>query len=101
MSDFVSGFWNIYVVSIVLVSVIGCGVFLWMQSSAKHVEGQTTGSRLGRGSAGVQQSAAELVALDVLHHHRLLAVLSGDVSRTGKLIRASSAGHPSASTAVK
>jgi cytochrome c oxidase cbb3-type subunit 3 len=43
MSDFVSGFWNIYVVGIVLVSVIGCGVFLWTQSSAKHVEGETTG----------------------------------------------------------
>ena len=43
MSDFVSGFWNIYVVGIVLVSVIGCGVFLWTQSSAVHVEGATTG----------------------------------------------------------
>ncbi|MDZ4254761.1 MAG: cytochrome-c oxidase, cbb3-type subunit III [Sulfuritalea sp.] len=43
MSDFVSGFWNIYVVSIVLVSVIGCGVFLWSQSTATHVEGATTG----------------------------------------------------------
>lgn len=43
MSDFVSGFWNIYVVSIVLVSVIGCGVFLWSQSTATHTEGATTG----------------------------------------------------------
>ncbi|MDP1609925.1 MAG: cytochrome-c oxidase, cbb3-type subunit III [Sulfuritalea sp.] len=43
MSDFVSGFWNIYVVGIVLVSIIGCGVFLWSQSSAAHVEGATTG----------------------------------------------------------
>ena len=43
MSDFVSGFWNFYVISIVLLSVIGCGVLLWMQSSAKHVEGETTG----------------------------------------------------------
>lgn len=43
MSDFVSGFWNIYVVSIVLVSIIGCGVFLWSQSTASHVEGATTG----------------------------------------------------------
>jgi cytochrome c oxidase cbb3-type subunit 3 len=43
MSDFVSGFWNIYVVSIVLVSILGCGVLLWTQSSAKHVEGETTG----------------------------------------------------------
>lgn len=43
MSDFVSGFWNIYVVGLVLVSVIGCGVFLWMQGSATHAAGQTTG----------------------------------------------------------
>ena len=43
MSDFVSGFWNYYVVSIVLVSVLGCGVLLWTQSSARHVEGETTG----------------------------------------------------------
>lgn len=32
MSDFVSDFWNLYVVVIVLVSIIGCGVFLWSQS---------------------------------------------------------------------
>jgi cytochrome c oxidase cbb3-type subunit 3 len=32
MSDFVSGFWDMYVRVIVLVSVLGCGVFLWMQS---------------------------------------------------------------------
>jgi cytochrome c oxidase cbb3-type subunit 3 len=43
MSDFVSGFWNYYVISIVLLSVIGCGVLLKMQDSAKHVEGETTG----------------------------------------------------------
>lgn len=43
MSDFVSGFWNIYVAGIVLVSIIGCAVFLWSQSSAKHAVGQTTG----------------------------------------------------------
>jgi cytochrome c oxidase cbb3-type subunit 3 len=43
MSDFVSGFWNFYVISIVLLSVIGCGVLLKMQDSAKHVEGETTG----------------------------------------------------------
>jgi cytochrome c oxidase cbb3-type subunit 3 len=43
MSDFVSGFWNFYVISIVLLSVIGCGVLLKMQDSATHVEGETTG----------------------------------------------------------
>lgn len=42
-SDFVSNFWNMYVVVISLVSFIGCGVFLWMQSSVKHNPGQTTG----------------------------------------------------------
>lgn len=43
MSDFVSGFWNIYVLGITLASIVGCGLFLWLQSTARHVEGQTTG----------------------------------------------------------
>jgi cytochrome c oxidase cbb3-type subunit 3 len=43
MSDFVSGFWNMYVMVIVLLSVLGCGVFLWTQSSANHKPGETTG----------------------------------------------------------
>lgn len=43
MSDFVSGFWNIYVAGLVLASVLGCAVFLWSQSSATHVPGETTG----------------------------------------------------------
>lgn len=42
-SDFVSGFWNIYVAGITLVSVIGCAVLLWVQSSAKSTPGQTMG----------------------------------------------------------
>ncbi len=48
MSDFYSGFWDYYVAIITAVSVVGCGVFLWMQSKrrVKLVEGQepeTTG----------------------------------------------------------
>lgn len=46
MSDFVSEFWNWYVILIVLVSVIACGVFLWSQSLHKPAGGQldaTTG----------------------------------------------------------
>lgn len=39
MSDFVSDFWNLWVAGVTLVSVIGCGVFLWAvsikRSSAK------------------------------------------------------------------
>lgn len=43
MSDFVSGFWNIYVTVLVLISVIGCGVFLWIQDKAKNAPGETMG----------------------------------------------------------
>ena len=32
MSDFVNEFWNWYVILIVLVSIVACGVFLWSQS---------------------------------------------------------------------
>jgi cytochrome c oxidase cbb3-type subunit 3 len=37
------GFWNLYVVVIVVLSVVGCAVFLWMQGSAKHRPGEVTG----------------------------------------------------------
>jgi cytochrome c oxidase cbb3-type subunit III len=37
------GFWNLFVVIIVAVSIIGCGVFLWTQDFAKHKPGEVTG----------------------------------------------------------
>lgn len=45
MSDFVSEFWNWYVILIVLGSVLACGVFLWSQSIHKPAPGEvgTTG----------------------------------------------------------
>ncbi|MBI3525635.1 MAG: cytochrome-c oxidase, cbb3-type subunit III [Betaproteobacteria bacterium] len=43
MSDFVSGFWSIYITVIVLVSVIGCGVLLWSQDHARSTPGMTMG----------------------------------------------------------
>jgi cbb3-type cytochrome oxidase subunit 3 len=46
MSDFVSGFWSVYVALITLVSVVGCGVLLWSQGKARtNAAGQsdTTG----------------------------------------------------------
>jgi len=43
-SDFVSGFWNIYIIVLVLASVVGCIVFLLIQDKAKTNEGNTTGS---------------------------------------------------------
>ncbi len=43
MSDFVNGFWNIYVAAISVVSILGCAVLLWLQSSHVHKPGETTG----------------------------------------------------------
>lgn len=42
-SDFVSGFWSVYVIVITLASVLGCGVLLLLQDKAKTNAGQTTG----------------------------------------------------------
>jgi cytochrome c oxidase cbb3-type subunit 3 len=38
MSDFVSGFWSLYVAGITLASIVGCGVLLWM-NQVKRKEG--------------------------------------------------------------
>ena len=35
MSDFTSGFWNIYIVVLTLIGILGCGVLLWSQSQHK------------------------------------------------------------------
>jgi cytochrome c oxidase cbb3-type subunit III len=50
MSDFTSGFWNIYIVVLTLIGIVGCGVLLWSQSKHKIVlppgakaQNQTTG----------------------------------------------------------
>lgn len=42
-SDFVSGFWNFWVIGVSLVSILGCGVFLLVQDKAKTNAGNTTG----------------------------------------------------------
>lgn len=43
MSDFDSNFWNVYIIVITVASILACGVFLWLQSSAKLRPGETTG----------------------------------------------------------
>ena len=43
MSDFVGGFWSVYVTLLTLISVVACGVFLWMQGRTKHNAGKTMG----------------------------------------------------------
>ena len=36
MSDFTSGFWNIYIIALTLLGIIGCGVLLYSQSTHKE-----------------------------------------------------------------
>ncbi|MBS0336826.1 MAG: cytochrome-c oxidase, cbb3-type subunit III, partial [Proteobacteria bacterium] len=45
MSQFTSGFWDIYIAAITIISVIGCAVLLKMQSSRRVSGGkaETTG----------------------------------------------------------
>ena len=43
MSDFVNGFWNVYVVVIVLGSILACAVLLYMQGKATFTPGKTMG----------------------------------------------------------
>ena len=43
MSDFVSGFWNVYVIVIVLGSIFACAVLLYVQGKAKFTPGKTMG----------------------------------------------------------
>ena len=40
MSDFTSNFWHWYVAVISLTSILGCGVLLWVQSTARPPKGQ-------------------------------------------------------------
>lgn len=39
MSDFTSGFWNIYIVVLSLLGIIGCGVLLYSQSKVTILPG--------------------------------------------------------------
>jgi len=43
MSLFTSGFWDIYVAGLTIVSIIGCGVLLWFQSTHRTSGGETSG----------------------------------------------------------
>ena len=43
MSDFVSDFWNLYVIVIVLVSIVACAVLLIVQGKATFTPGKTMG----------------------------------------------------------
>ena len=43
MCDFVSGFWNMYVIVIVLASIFACALLLYMQGKAKFTPGKTMG----------------------------------------------------------
>jgi len=42
-SDFVSGFWSLYIIAISVVGILGCAIFLWLQGSVKFKPGEVTG----------------------------------------------------------
>lgn len=42
-NDFTSSFWNLFIIVVTLVSVIGCAVFLFQQERQNFTAGQTTG----------------------------------------------------------
>jgi cytochrome c oxidase cbb3-type subunit 3 len=44
MADFTSGFWDLYIGIITLLSIFGCGVLLWSQSSHKVKPGEEVGT---------------------------------------------------------
>ena len=82
MSQFTSGFWDLYIGIITVVSILACAVLLWQQSVQQGVRASVGNlrPRLGRGHQGVQQSAAALVDVDVLPDDRLGHRLPGAVS---------------------
>ena len=43
MSDFASGFWDLYVGIITIVSILACGVLLWVQSTSRTSASETSG----------------------------------------------------------
>jgi cytochrome c oxidase cbb3-type subunit 3 len=43
MTDFTSEFWSLFIAVLTIVSVVGCGWFLWSQSIARQAKVETTG----------------------------------------------------------
>jgi cytochrome c oxidase cbb3-type subunit 3 len=47
MSDFTSGFWNLFIIVITLLSVLGCGILLYSQSVHRVAPGEATDGTTG------------------------------------------------------
>jgi len=43
MTDFTSGFWSVFIAVVTVVSIVGCGWFLWSQGIARQAKVETTG----------------------------------------------------------
>ena len=82
MSDFTSGFWNIWVIGLTILSIVGCAWLLVVHRPhqgrveagarrRRQDRGRRHRPRLGRRPAGVQQPAAEVVVQPVLDHDRV------------------------------
>jgi cytochrome c oxidase cbb3-type subunit 3 len=52
MSDFTSGFWNIYITVLAVLGIAGCALLLWLQSRRKAVVGGDAASGTQASSTG-------------------------------------------------
>ena len=100
MSDFVDGFWSLYVAGITLVSIVACALLLTMQHKKARPGrgGRHHRPPVGRGPRRVQQPAAEVVDVALLDHDRLRARLPRPLSRARHLQGRRSGGPRPAST---
>ncbi|WP_028103440.1 cytochrome-c oxidase, cbb3-type subunit III [Pseudoduganella violaceinigra] len=47
MADFTSEFWNLYIVVLTVIGIVGCGVLLWSQSSVKGAALKSVDGKVG------------------------------------------------------
>ncbi|MDF3036682.1 MAG: ccoP [Paucimonas sp.] len=47
MADFTSQFWNLYIAVLTLISIVGCGIFLWSQSTHKISKEEAATGKVG------------------------------------------------------
>ena len=76
MADFTNGFWNIYIIVLSLLGIIGCGVLLYSQSkvkSGRRRPRRRTRPRLGRGLEGTHTRCPRWCDVLFYSHHRLRA----------------------------
>jgi cytochrome c oxidase cbb3-type subunit 3 len=94
MSDFTSGFWNIYIAVLTIVSIAGCGLLLWSQSktridSSRDGDANTTGHSWDEGLTELNTPMPRwwmwLFYITIVFGFAYLALYPGLGSYAGKL----------------